>query len=177
MHWIKAAAFILPVLLMIGPQAWAAPTNSTETSQVQSDVTAALRGVYGNDPETVIGHTHETIIRLMGGREKALSVTRQSLAQVAAAGISIESLKFPAEPVFLRTSTTEYVLVPTKMILRSGGKRAESLNYQFGARRIGETQWKYVEGSRINQTNVATYFPDFPHDHKFPPTYRKIMEQ
>jgi len=59
---------------------WADATNATDVKQVQADVSAILRGVYGNDAETVMRYTHDTIITMLGGKDKALATTRQSLS-------------------------------------------------------------------------------------------------
>ncbi len=142
---------------------------------VQEDVRKMVSAVYGADVETVLGYTHPKIIDLLGGRSQAKSALETAFSQFQSLGMKLESMTFPDDPTFLKTDTNHFVMVPTKSIVSANGQRIESLNYQFGIRQIGTTKWKYIEGSRINQQNVTTLFPDFPTDYEFPKFYRKKL--
>lgn len=152
------------------------PASKQEAKLVQSQIREQLLGVYKGDVDTVLKNTHPKVIDMMGGPAKAREIMEKVLAKMVAMSMKIEDLKFPSEPVFLTGKENQFVIVPTKMIIAVGEKRIESLNYQFGARRIGGTKWGYIEGSRVNRDNVAKWFPDFPNDQKFPETYRKLIK-
>jgi hypothetical protein len=116
-----------------------------------------------------------------GGQRQIEQVQADVLEQtliktVVSHHMTIEDLKSPANPTFARGTHNEFVIVPTKTVLSVDGKRAESLNYQFGAKPTGSADWKYIEGSRVNRGNVFIRFPDFPKDVQFPETYRKLLD-
>lgn len=159
-----------------------APGNGTEKDRpstaarlVQADVRRTVTAVYDRDIETVLKFTHPKIIEQMGGQAQAKTTLQSALNQVQAAGMTIESLAFPAAPTFTNASAHEFVLVPTKLLLSAKGQRLESLNYQFGVRDLPQTNWTYIEGSRITVENVRTLFPDFPPGFEFPKVYRKKL--
>jgi hypothetical protein len=52
-----------------------------------------------------------------------------------------------------------------------GEYRVESRDFQFGLRRIGDADWKYVEGARVE--SLAGEFPEFPRNLAFPETWRR----
>jgi hypothetical protein len=147
----------------------------SDVEVVQADVRKNANAVYQGDIDTVLAYTHPKIIGMMGGVTRAKTVLTGTLSQIQTMGMTLESLTFPAEPTFLKSDANHFVIVPTKSIVVAAGQRLESLNYQFGIRAVGTTNWTYIEGSRINQENVGTLFPDFPADYEFPPFYRRKL--
>lgn len=145
-----------------------------EAKRVQEEIRRQYDVLYGNpDAEAVLSITHAKVIELLGGRDKARQAISQALKTTSS--IKLEKLSFPAEPTFLKGTENEFVIVPTVAIVIANGKKGESQNFQFGARRIGEDSWKYIEGSRLNRNNISKFFPDFPEDFKFPHTSRKLL--
>ena len=153
----------------------AAVGSVTDAKIVQADVRRIINALYGNDLDTVLAHTHPKIIASMGGLTAARSAVQTSLAQIQSAQMSLESLSFPQEPSFLKVGLRDFVILPTKSVIVVKGQRMESLNFQFGIKEPGSTNWAYIEGSRINTQNLASLFPDFPAGYKFPPFYRKRL--
>jgi hypothetical protein len=146
--------------------------NSNDVQIVQSDVSRLLNAVYVGDADTVLRFTHSKIIKLMGGEAQAKVTLKDQLQQFQTLGMKLESRTFPNDPTFLKTDLHLFAIVPTKTIIEVRGQRLESLNYQFGVREAGATNWTYIEGSRINSTNVNRFFSDFPSGFKFPDFYR-----
>jgi hypothetical protein len=111
----------------------------------------------------------------MGGASKATNILKNTFQQFQSKGMKLESHTFPKEPIFLKSDRHAFAIVPTKSIIVAQGQRLESLNYQFGIKQSGQTNWTYIEGSRINSTNVVELFPDFPKNFVFPTFYRKKL--
>jgi hypothetical protein len=109
---------------------------------------------------------------MLGGAAQARDTMAKVTAQMKLTDTVIESFTFPEDPVFYTTDRQQYALVPYKMIISIRGVRVESLNYQFGNKLRGATNWTYIEGSRITTNNVYQFFPDFPKDAKFLTTSR-----
>ena len=147
-----------------------------DASVVQGDVRTLLETLYsGGDPETLVDFVNPKLLKLMGGREGLRKVFAQSMETIRSAGMSLDSLKFPAEPVFFSGEKNDFALVQTLMVVQAPGARIESLNFQFGSREIGTEKWYYTEGSRLNMKNVGKMFPDYPMDRELPETYRKQL--
>jgi|ERR1035437_3836539 hypothetical protein len=148
---------------------------ATPIDLVQADVRRTLNAVYGGDIDTVLNFTHPDIIQQMGGASQAKTVLQKTLDQIQTAGMKVESLAFPETPTFTNSAAHEFVVVPTKLVIAVKGQRLESLNYQFGVREVSQTNWTYIEGSRITAENVRKFFPDFPSGFGFPKVYRKKL--
>jgi hypothetical protein len=150
----------------------AEPAADKEVELVQGQIQELMAAVFKADVDTVLKYTHPMVVGALGGRAIAAKVLKPSLDKLLADGVKLEEFTFPAPPIFLKGTEHEFVIVPTKMIMDVNGTRVQSLNYQFGARAVGETQWLYIEGSKVNQKNVVKFFSDFPKDHQLPTTER-----
>lgn len=151
------------------------PSNEIMTSIVHGDVQSLMQAIYSGDFAAVIDRAHPVIVKGLGGHDKALSTIEESITPILKRGIRVESLSFPKPPHFIVTDKEVFAIVPTLTVFESGGQRVESLNFQFGILDPDTEEWKYVEGSRINASNVRSLFPSFPSDYKFPEFYRKRL--
>ena len=140
---------------------------------VQADITKLSKATYSGDADTIVAYTHPIILGKLGGAQKAKSIIKAGFKKFKAVGLKLESNSFPAKPTFFKTDKNHYAIVPTKNIVSAQGQRIETVSYQFGIRAIGKKNWTYIEGSKINQRNVRSFFPDFPRDVKFPTTVRR----
>jgi hypothetical protein len=145
-----------------------AELKSAETARVQSDVRAITRAVYTGDAKTVLRYTHTKVLDQMGGAETAERMLGEVFSIFKAAETELESQSFPSAPVFLKGRQHEFVIVPTLTKMKVAGQSVESLHYQFGARPAAGGRWLYIDGARIDASNVRKFFPDFPKDYEFP---------
>lgn len=144
---------------------------------VQKDVERIVRATYDADAETVVGYAHPKVIELMGGTDNARVLLVTTLARMQHVGMKLESLEFPNPPRFIRGRSSTIVLVPTLVKVSGGsGRKAESRNFQAGVLEDGASQWTYVEGSKLNASNIQVFFPDVPQDIELPPIHRRKIQ-
>ena len=165
-------ALLLSLTIAAGTINEGRPCEPEVAARGQADVRSIVEAVYGGDIDEVLRFTHPVVMK-MAGREALRRSMEQTLAGMKSAKMSIESLTFPAAPVCLTVERRRFMVVPTLSVLSVAGARMESLNYQFGVLEPNEREWKYLEGSRVNNKTVHILFPYFPRDYRFPPIYRK----
>jgi len=147
-----------------------------EAERVQRDVRSLMEATYSRDVEGVLRLTHPRVLELMGGKDAARVATVAALTSISRLQLKIGKMTFPQPPIFFKGATRRYVFVPTlSVVSATGGQMLESLNYQLGILEPGTSQWKYVEGSRVNQSNARQIFSDFPSDIEFPRFYRRKL--
>jgi hypothetical protein len=149
--------------------------QESEPARVQADVKALLQALYAGDVDTVLRYTHPTIVERQGGEEPTRGAIQHAVSTLTGAGMRLESLAFPKPPEFIEAPGQRFVVVPTLSIVAANGQRVESLNFQLGALDTDSAQWRYVDGSRVNEQNVQLLFPGFPAGYTFPPTQRKRL--
>jgi hypothetical protein len=139
--------------------------DPAQIQAVRDDVAKLNAAPFTGDFETLLRLQHPSVIQRAGGADKAVAAMRTNSEQLRARGAQVESFTFPEEPVFLRTTEREYVMVPTKKILNVGGERAEITSFHFGIRPLGDSEWTYLDGLQISSAKtIAGLFPDFPAD-------------
>jgi hypothetical protein len=134
---------------------------------VKADVGKIQQAFNDGDVETVLAFTHPRLIEEFGGRERVRAELKTAMDDLRGK-LSFESLTFPAEPTFATGSTNQFALVPMRTVISVSGRRVEGLSFQLGVRRIGQTEWKYVDGSKLDLPKLRKLFPDFPNDVPLP---------
>ncbi len=148
----------------------------SDAELVQADVRILMDALYEKgDVETLLRHTHPKLLKRAGGADALRPLLEMAVAGMKEQGIRRESLEFPEPPIFVETAKNDFAVVPTLSVLAMNGQRVESLNFQLGVRRKGTSDWKYIEGSRLDEIGFHELFPAFPRHFAFPETYRKKL--
>lgn len=149
--------------------------EGTDAKRVQDDVKKISHALFGGDVDTVLRYTHPVIVKMIGGDDAARQGIQKAIGQFTELDMRIESFEFPMEPTFIENKGSRFAIVPTLLVVSANGQRVESSNFQLGVFDNITKHWHYVEGSRVNQKNLQTLFPDFPEDFEFPPVHRKKL--
>ncbi len=163
------------LLAMLLPLTGCASTSVRTPEKVQKDVEDCMRALYSGDVETVINFTHPAVLAKLGGRVASHAAMVTTVQQIKKSGMRIESLTFPRAPEFLPVGDRWFAVVPTLSIFASPTQRFESLNFQFGILEPDATAWLYIDGSRVEATDVIKLFPGFPEHYRFPEFYRRKL--
>lgn len=146
----------------------------SDAATVRSEVTDMKNAIYQFDAEAALKYMHPKIVATMGDDETAKAVMEATCAKLKAAGMKLETLSV-GDPVFLETEEIAFAIVPTEIVLEVKGARFEVLNYHLGIRENGKAEWKYIDGSHLNQQLVQEFFPDFPSDYELPESQMKRL--
>ncbi|MCG8598492.1 MAG: hypothetical protein MI785_29550 [Kiloniellales bacterium] len=165
----------LASLLAAGSGPGLAAQAADELHPVQQDVRALTEATFGGDVETTLGFTHPTGLKDAGGREAARKALVQLQEEFSSSGMKVESLSFPSPPDFLETEARRFAIVPTLTILSMAGLRLEVLGFHIGVLEPDAKGWTYVDGARVNGSNVRDFFPDFPGGYTFPKVHSKPL--
>lgn len=152
----------------IAPVAAAQPASDREI--VESDARALFDALYRHgDVDSLLGRAHPRLIQAAGGEAAARDGFREWISDIQTARLRVESFMLRGDPTFFASKYTEFVVVPTRGIFKlPDGRRIDCRSFQLGARRKGTAEWRYVEGSRIDEELLDTLFPDFPADVQLP---------
>jgi hypothetical protein len=167
---------VLGVLLGMDAGPAVAKDDYAAAAQVQKDVRLIINAFHEGDIETMLRFTHPRIVELIGGENVIRPGLEAVIRRTQELGIRLESFSFPEPPQFFESDGRRYATIPTLSILSfKTGDKGESLNFQFGILEKGASEWKYVEGSRMNEQMGRLMFGSFPADIKFPQIYRKKL--
>lgn len=164
----------LPLLALSGLAACAAAPGPVP-ELVQRDVRLLLQALYAGDVDTVVAYTHPAVLVTLGGRERVHAAVTDVVRGLQKRGAKLESLTFPRPPEFLQADDRWFAIVPTLAVLVVDGQRFESLNFQFGVLEPDASSWTYIDGSRVEATDVPRLFPGFPSTYRFPAFHRRKL--
>jgi hypothetical protein len=166
-----AAAVML--ISLCAADSFADDCEPSVTSRVQADVQSMMRAVDDGDVETSLRFTHPKVLQLLGGPDSARQILPRLFASARESGMHRDGLSFPSPPTCVAAGRRRFAMVPTLTVFSTKTGRVESLNYQFGVKEPDQSDWTYLDGSRLNAQTVHRFFPEFPKNFSFPSIYRK----
>jgi len=161
------------ILLLIFLTSLSLLNADEKADKVKSDIKILIDATYSGNTDTVLDYTLPSIIEKMGGKDKAKETLGKTLEHLKSSNLKVESFKIVDEPIFIKTTNYEYVIIKTLTVISSNDKKAESLNFQLGQKKDGSNKWYYMEGSRVNEDTIKEFLLEFPKDYELPKTYRK----
>ena len=161
------AAALLALVLSLGSAV------AEDGRQVTADVQRLIEATYTGDVPVVVSYTYPKIITAMGGAVQATAAVQNALAQVEAMGLELVSLEVSESPKIIEAREQRYAVVRTRLVINARGDTIVIDDFQFGIET--DDGWKFIEGSRVNDEMLISWFPDFPRDYGFPPTSRKKL--
>jgi hypothetical protein len=173
---LTCCIFVLGVLLGMDAGPSASQDDNATVAQVQKDVLRIVNALHEGDIETLLRFSHPRMVELAGGEKSLRPALEAFVRHLQGLGMRLESFTFPQPPQFFEGDGRRYATIPTLSIVSSKtGVKAESLNFQFGILENGASEWKYVEGSRMNEQVGRLMFGSFPAAIKFPQIYRRKL--
>ncbi|PQO38214.1 hypothetical protein [Blastopirellula marina] len=151
----------------------AQPLTPKET-QIRKDIKAMLVAGTRGDGKTYVQYIHPKMF------ERQAGLKEKTIKQIEKAQEAIEKVekllgepfeiepKFTKRATFLQTAKHEFAIVPVEIVTDSGFATVEVGNFILGIREGEQTEWKYMDGSKLDQRAIHDYFSDFPIDQPLP---------
>ncbi|MFM7148374.1 MAG: hypothetical protein ACKO23_00870 [Gemmataceae bacterium] len=101
------------------------------------------------DNAKVIDYTYDTLVKAMGGREKAIEAVEAVMKQMKAQGITIKVFHAGDPGEFLTEGGNTFVVVPTRVEAVFSKGKVISKSYVLGISSDEGKTWKFADGSGI----------------------------
>jgi hypothetical protein len=122
------------------------PAKAAVKKIAESLVQATLTGDFAK----VIDHTHDPIIKEIGGRDSAIRMTQTQMEQLKAQMIVIKEFKLGEVGAFHSEGAWTFVLIPTSMELTFSGGKIRTKSYLLGLSADQGKSWKFADGAGIS---------------------------
>jgi hypothetical protein len=131
---------------------------------------ALLKAYEAGDVDAIMNGTHESIMKLVGSREKYETVIREA-CKALMAQVKIEGSEFGEPTPCYASGTDEVIFLPKITTMRMVDMRAREVGYLIAARTKGTKEWKYLDGAGLRKHPELLWllFPDLPKDIETPP--------
>ena len=126
---------------------------------------ALLSGNYAR----VADFLHPKVIEMMGGREKAIEATRQSIQDLKDHGVSILSVDFSAPERIVAANNKLFAVVPELVHMEGLKKKGHVRGFLVAVSEDAGKNWTFIDGSALTDREaLERIFPDFPAELSLP---------
>jgi len=175
---MHALSITITLIVSVASIAWANVEfdEKHEGVVMQQDVRRLLGALYAGDIDTLLKYSYPAVVAAMGGHDAAKTTLAGAVGQLQTLGMKVESLVFPEAPTFIQGNNgRRYAIVPTKSVVSAKGQQVQSYNFQLGVKEANDSQWTYLEGSRMTPQVLSSMFPDFPSGYQLPKISREKL--
>ncbi|WP_221029560.1 hypothetical protein [Actomonas aquatica] len=141
---------------------WAAKPSADETAQIKADIDSMFTLFEKGDASALIEHTHDSIYKLVGSKEVFTQITEQALAMLKQTGIRFVESTTGEPGELYPAGDYELCFVPRTAIMEMQGQKLRTQSFMIAIRTKGESDWKYLDGSGLQQNPalLRTLFPE-----------------
>jgi hypothetical protein len=127
---------------------------------------ATLQGDFAK----VIDHTYPTLVKQLGGREKAIETTEAMVKQMKAQGFTIKGYTIGEPGEFLTEGNNTFVVIPTKLEMVFARGKIIGKSYLLGISPDQGKTWKFADGAGIikDKDLFSKLLPKLPTNLKLP---------
>ena len=155
------------IVLIIPVKLFAQDPNVVK-QQANVMATATIKGDY----PTLIAHTYPKLVNMMGGKEKAITLVSQAMAQMKSQGITVEKAVVGAPAKFYKAGSEIHCLVPENVTMAMPKGHASGSSNMLGISADGGKTWSFVDLNKATIDKIPQLFPNFNKDLKIPePTF------
>ena len=126
-------------------------------------------GTLAGDYAVVIDHTYPTIVKEMGGREKAIEQVKSIMESMKNQGFEITRYNVGEPGEFKTEGVNTFVVVPTSLEMKFAAGRVIQKSYLLGVSPDGGKAWTFLDGAGArDKATWARVVPKLPEGFKLP---------
>lgn len=153
----------LVFVILICNSAWADSINNFDADKIMVEAHKLADATLNTDLEVLVDSMHPKVVRLMGGRVKALETTQRLMDNMKENGMRILDYKVTRPQEIIKTSMNEIVLVPTEMLLSTPKSKIRSNGFLIASREQKSAKWLFIDASGIkDRKGLEMLFPKYP---------------
>lgn len=167
---MKFVSLFCLAALAFATAAFAAPLSSEDVALLEKRANEVREAFVKSDSETIVGMTHPSLFKLVGGKDKLLQVTKAGMEQLKAANFEITESKLGTPTETYAAGNDLVCFYPMTMALKVGDKRARSVGFLICVRPAAGGDWLFLDaaGLRKNPGMLKMLLPDLPADVPLP---------
>lgn len=152
----KAVAIFLCALASTGTVV-AGTLSESDVAELHSEVTELYEAFERGDAKPLLAKTHESLFRLVGGKDVFENVTQQAVQQMLDSGIRFVSAELGTPTQTYAAGEEEVCFVPRISIMDVQDKQVKSTSFMIAIRKRGGKEWKYLDGAGLRKNPDALY--------------------
>lgn len=160
--------FLIGILFTLTQLSQAGDENKTATAK--KTATEIGVGMLKKDYAKVIDNTYDPIIKMLGGREKAIQGIQEGMKSMEDKGFLFKDYKVGEPGKITIEGKNSFIIVPTMLEIKAPGAKIISNTYLLGISPDAGKTWKFVDGSKMeNKAAREKFLPKLPANLILPP--------
>ena len=116
------------------------------------------------DFKTVIKHTYPPVLKLMGGKENAISVIKNTFDTMKKQGFKFEKSEVISVSNIVKEQNQYRCFVKNKNQMVMAGQRIKSESYLLGVFNHKDKFWYFIEAKQLTNPQITKVLPNFKTD-------------
>ncbi len=112
------------------------------------------------DYKTLMKYTHPTIIKKMGGIEKAISTLKKGMTTMQQQGFQINKVTIGKVTQTIKSQKDIQCIVPQILDLKFGGQSVHTTSYLFCISYDGGKRWYFLDAGTMPEAQLRQTFPE-----------------
>ena len=133
------------------------PVSDADASRLRAEIAAMMTAFDRGDPSIFLELTHPSLQNLAGGPDAFAALVRQSLETLRQGGVRAISDEIGAPTQTYSAGEEEVCFVPRVTVMDIQGRRVRSTTFMIAVRRVGDSQWKYLDGAGLRRSPDLLY--------------------
>lgn len=153
---------LLIAMVVFGGQLNARHLTAEEVTSLHDEINHMMERFEAGDAQALIDRTHPSLMKLSGGKEQFEKTIRDAVKGLLQMNIQFLESDLGVPTELYQVGEEELCFVPRVSVMQIDGKRAKSTSFMISVRRIGSTEWKFLDGSglRKNPQLLKMLFPE-----------------
>ena len=133
------------------------PLSDADVSRLRAEIAAMMTAFDRGDPSIFLELTHPSLQNLAGGPDAFAALVRQSIETLRQGGVKSISEEIGAPTQTYAAGEEEVCFVPRVTVMDIQGRRVRSTTFMIAVRRVGDSQWKYLDGAGLRRSPDLLY--------------------
>jgi hypothetical protein len=137
-------------------------TFSQTKEEVLRDAEKSLQAALSSDFKTVIKHTYPSIVKLMGGEEKAISLIEKTFDDMKKnQGFKFEKSAVISVSEIVKEQNQYRCFLKNNSQMVINNQRIKRESYLLGIYNEVDKFWFFIEAKQLLNTSINSFLPDF----------------
>ena len=118
--------------------------------------------------ETVLNYTYPPVLKIMGGKDQALSLITDTMNTMKKQGFIFKSAEVLEVSEIINEQNQYRCYVKTKNIMHINKMKITSISYLLGIYNTEAKLWNFIEAKQLSNPMMSSVLPDFKTSLKIP---------
>ena len=125
------------------------------------DAKKTAKATLASDFKTVLDYTYPPILKIMGGKEKALALITSSMKNIEKDGFKFEKADVISASEVVKEQNQYRCYIKNKYVMTINNQKITSEAYLLGIYNDVDKVWNFIEAKELANPSISQILPDF----------------